>query len=259
MFNMKTYLLAILMLLLTTGSFAQTATNFTANDCAGVNHNLFTELDAGKVIVLCWVMPCGACVPGSLTTSNVVKSYQLSNPNTVLFYLVDDLANTSCTSLNSWANSNHISPEVTFSNASINMLDYGTQAMPKVVVLGGSDHHVFLVADAVVDPTELQDAINAAMPVTGLTEETTGTPWATVFPNPANDKVLLTVNAEKNIPIKAELFSIQGLDMGTIYTGIPLRGENHLSLNLSQYLPGVYFIRLSDAERAMTIRLTIKH
>lgn len=56
---MKKLLLAFSQLLLSGFmAFGQTtATDFTVNDCGGTSHNLFTELDAGKVIVLCWPMP----------------------------------------------------------------------------------------------------------------------------------------------------------------------------------------------------------
>src|SRR5688572_1006830 len=84
---------------------AQVATNFTCNDCSGNLHNLFSELDAGKVIVLDWVMPCGGCTAPSQTAHNIVQGFQSTNPNQVLFYMVDDYANTSCSSLNGWANS----------------------------------------------------------------------------------------------------------------------------------------------------------
>src|SRR6185436_8668613 len=115
--------------------FAQTAVDFTANDCDGNSHNLFSELNSGKVIVLCWVMPCGACTGPSLTTLNVVNSYSATNPNTVFMYIVDDYANTSCTSLDSWRNHEGLGSAKSFSNASINMADYGAAGMPKVVVI----------------------------------------------------------------------------------------------------------------------------
>src|SRR5688572_10173566 len=47
--NMKRLLFVLLAILFTEFTFGQTATNFTANDCAGNPHNLFNELDAGKV------------------------------------------------------------------------------------------------------------------------------------------------------------------------------------------------------------------
>jgi hypothetical protein len=45
--------------------FAQ-ATDFTTDDCNGITHNLFDSLDAGNVIVISWVMPCGPCATYSL-------------------------------------------------------------------------------------------------------------------------------------------------------------------------------------------------
>ena len=100
---MKKLSIAILTILCSGISFAQTtATDFTTNDCAGVSHTLFSELDAGKIIVAAFVMPCGSCSAPSLAAYNAVQSYAISNPNTVYFYLVDDAANTTCASLTSW-------------------------------------------------------------------------------------------------------------------------------------------------------------
>ena len=54
---MKGTLLILTTILASFGAFSQTATDFTCNDCAGSSHNLFSELDGGKVVVLVWVMP----------------------------------------------------------------------------------------------------------------------------------------------------------------------------------------------------------
>lgn len=256
---MKSYLLPIFFILLTSGNIAQTATNFTAKDCAGVTHDLFTELDSGKVIVLCWVMPCGSCIPASLTTNNVVQSFQATNPGTVLFYLVDDFANTSCTSLSSWGNSNHLSAAATFSDPSIDMTDYGTLGMPKIVVLGGASHHVFMVANDIVDATELQNSINAALITSGIPEETKQESWANIFPNPADEQVTLTINSEKPIPLKGEILSLKGENLGTIFEGTPSRGDFIINVNISKYQQGVYLIRLTDAERTSILKFNVKH
>src|ERR1043166_358895 len=98
-------------------SMAQTATNFTANDCASTNHMLFTELDAGKVIVICWVMPCGNCITSASTDETTVQSFASSNPGRVKFYIVDDSGNSSCSTLTSWESTNGITADATFSNS----------------------------------------------------------------------------------------------------------------------------------------------
>jgi len=256
---MKTLILSFILLLFVTNGFTQTATNFTIKDCTGNMHDLYSELDSGKVVVLNWVMPCGACVPASLTTFNVVQSYQETNPGTVRYYLVDDAGNTPCASLISWAKGSHITPLAAFSDTSINMLDYGTQSMPKVVVLGGASHNVFLVADAVVEVDALQSSINAALITAGIPENAKGNSQAEIYPNPATDQALLTIDTERAIPLKAELFSIQGINLGTIYDGTPSQGISQIRVDISQHLPGIYFVRLSSAGMTRVVKLIVKH
>jgi hypothetical protein len=256
---MKTRILSILLLMFVSGAYSQTASNFTVKDCAGKMHDLYSELDSGKVVVINWVMPCGACVPASLTTFSVVQDYQLTNPDKVRYYLVDDLANTSCSSLNSWAAINHINPPASFSDAAIDMLDYGTQAMPKVVVLAGGNHHVFMVADAVLEAADLQASINAALVTAAIPETEKENRWIRITPNPAKDKAELKIKAGLNSLITVRLFTPDGGDLGIIYQGIPTYGESQISIDLSQYTPGIYFVRVNNTERTETIKLTLQH
>ena len=69
---------------------AQTATDFTADDCNGTSHNLYSELDDGNVVVLCWVMPCGPWFLGAEYAQNAVQSFNISHPGKVKYYIVDD-------------------------------------------------------------------------------------------------------------------------------------------------------------------------
>jgi hypothetical protein len=88
---MKKLILVFLVALFSYVANGQTATNFTCNDCTGVSHTLFDELDAGNVIVLCWVMPCGSCIGPTLTTYNVVQSFATSHPGRVKLYITYQL------------------------------------------------------------------------------------------------------------------------------------------------------------------------
>jgi hypothetical protein len=157
---MKNRLFALLTAVLMSNILnAQTAVNFTCKDCNDITHDLFTELDTGSIIVLCLVMPCGGCVAGSLTTYNVVESFKDAYPGKVFMYLCDDYADTNCASLTAWGNSNSLTNTIKFSDAKINMLDYGSTGMPKVVVLGNPEHKVYFNANNSVNPTDLQTAI----------------------------------------------------------------------------------------------------
>ena len=85
---MKKILLS-LSLLLTSSIAIFGQTDFNATDCAGAPHQLFSELDGGKVIVLVWVMPCSSCIPGAKAAYNASASFASSNPGRVFYYLID--------------------------------------------------------------------------------------------------------------------------------------------------------------------------
>ena len=85
---------------------------------------LFSELDSGKVIVMVWVMPCGPCATHALSAYAAVQTYANSHPDRVKFYMVDDYANTTCNSLQTWASTYSMGSCTMFSNQAISMSDY---------------------------------------------------------------------------------------------------------------------------------------
>jgi hypothetical protein len=210
-----------------------TATNFNANDCAGNNHELFEELNAGNVIVLCWVMPCSACSSPAVSAYNIVQSYSLSNPGKIKFYLCDDFANTSCATLSNWAAGNGIGYDALFSNSSIKMSHYGTNGMPKTVVLGGgTSHQVYFNQNNSLNASNFTNAINNAIAGSNLTY--TLSPARTVsFTAALNDLTvedIFQVNTgNSKIILKWEKISVDlpaewqysMCDLGTCHPGIP--------------------------------------
>jgi hypothetical protein len=244
-------------------SFGQTATNFTCTDCNGGSHDLFTELDAGKVIVLCWVMPCSTCIPNSKTSYNVVNSYQTTNPNRVFFYMVDDYANTACSSLNSWANTNGM-PQSAFSqrfvNASIAIADYGTYAMPKIVVLGGSTHNVFFDNSVTTfNATNLQTAINNALNTTGIEDLGSDLNKMSLFPIPAGNQTTLSIDLNEKSNVKLELYNVVGKKVLEINKDQLSSGINEIQINTAELTNGVYFVKASAANRNKLIKLIVSH
>ena len=239
-------------------AFSQTAVNFTCNDCSSMNHDLFTELDAGKVIVLCWVMPCGSCIAPAAMDANTAQSYGGSYPGRVKFYLVDDNANTTCTSLASWANTNGIFPDASFSNLAISMYDYGGPGMPKTVVLGGASHQVFYNINGAVDPHDLQLAIEAALAATGVSENNASVSGIAVFPNPVkNAPVTLDYMLTENSLVTIDIFNLFGEKVRAFTPGNQVEGEHKTTLDLASLSNGVYFIRIGTAETSSTIRFIV--
>lgn len=256
---MKKILFAFILVAFSVRGMAQTAVNFNANDCSGVNHDLFTELDAGKIIVLCWVMPCGACVGPSITTYNIVQSYATSHPNKVFFYLIDDYANTNCTSLASWATSNNLTNSTKFSNSAINMMDYGSTGMPKIVVVGGTNHQVFYNANNSVNATALQNAINSAIGTSGIIDPVAQSSTVNVFPNPAGESSVITAILTGNELVTIELMTLEGKILEGIYTGELTKGEHIFNLDLAKYSNGIYLIKWTIGGKTETTKLNVVH
>jgi len=244
--------------LLTFTAFGQTATNFNCNDCAGINHDLFSELDAGKVIVISWVMPCGNCIGPTLTASNIVLSYASTNPGQVFLYVVDDYANTNCTALNGWCATNGITA-TTFSDASINMLDYNaTPGMPKIVVLGGSSHTIYFneVNAAAGNAPALQSAIDSAL-LTGVNEPYTVFNDLLLSPNPAAGLTALNISLREAADVRVELVNSIGQTVSCVFSGMLEPGEHTVTISVAGLPAGIYFVQVSDAAETRMMRLEV--
>ncbi|MBL4594434.1 MAG: hypothetical protein JKX68_11560 [Flavobacteriales bacterium] len=143
------------------GSTGFPATDFTAIDCDGISHNLFTELDNNTIVIISWVMPCSSCIADPLEVTNAVQAYATTHPGRVKFYLVDDYANTPCNGFTVWASVYGITDCTIFSDPSIDMNDYGVPGMPKTVVIAGSNHQVYFNKSE--STAGLTDAIDQAL------------------------------------------------------------------------------------------------
>lgn len=190
--------------------YAQNATNFSVKDCSGQQYTLFDELNAGKVVILTWTMPCGSCVLPLKTTYNVVQSFQSSHPGIVHMLMADDYANTSCASIDQWALSNGMPNTRRFSNPAIRMLDYVSNGMPKVVVIGGPEKQVFYNANDAVDHVALQAAIQSAISViTSLPASVQGDEIKISF-QPSGNSIVATSLFPIDSPSKLDILTLAG-------------------------------------------------
>jgi hypothetical protein len=236
-----------------------TATNFTADDCDGTSHTLFDELDAGKIIVMTWVMPCGPCAGPAISAKTVSETYgALDN---VVFYLIDDYANTACSSLTAWAGNNQLGGATTFSSSEISMSDYGTNGMPKTVVLGCRDHKIYFNSNNGTDGIE--DAIDLAIaecPTAGTDEKVSTNFKLSIYPNPAQNDFTLKYNLSQNSDVNINIFNLLGEKVKTISLNEKqLAGQHKLNVDVSDIPNGVYTVNLEAQNSNKTIRITVNH
>lgn len=257
--KMKKIKLIALSFLLTSVAVAQTATNFTVNDCNNVSHDLFTELDAGKIIVITWVMPCGSCTGAALSAYSEVQNYAATYPNRVYFYLVDDIANTSCNSLSTWASTNGITfPNAVFSNAAISMADYGTAGMPKTVVIGGASHTVYFNQNDGLNVTNFNTAIQNALNPTGISSTTLDKTSLVFIPNPVTSiPSKLKYSLIKNSNVKIDIINAVGQKVSNYNFANQYQGEQELSIDMNMMPNGVYFVILTTSYSTSSLQFTI--
>jgi hypothetical protein len=258
--DMKQTLIILILMIASFGAFSQTATNFICDDCSGVNHNLFNELDSGKVVILCWVMPCSSCIGTTLTTYNVCQSFTPTYPDRVKMYICDDYANTSCSSLNSWCNQNGFTNTNRFSNAAIKMSDYGTGGMPKVVVVGNYTHHVYYNAGNTVNITLLTNAITSA-----LQDFSVGVAHPAlvseikIYPNPADNQITLSFTSEKSGSCELTLFNNTSVRVSKPRSFILKQGENTVTISTEDLKNGIYFAQLKTDSGIMKTKFVVSH
>jgi len=257
---MKKYILkSLLVLFFANVSFAQTtATDFTTDDCNGVTHNLFSELDAGNVIVICWVMPCGPCATYAGYASDAVQSFATSHPGRVKYYLADDYANSTCSYINGWALNYNIATDASFSTLDLSMSDYGAAGMPKAVVLGKNNYTVYCNDnDNHISQTGIEAAITLALSETtvGINDNQSIFSLHT-FPNPANEFLNITYSLEEQTTVKFEVLNMIG-EVVVINETIKGAGKHLLPLTVSDLSNGYYFLKLTTEQETETLRFTI--
>lgn len=240
----------VFFLLLTIVLKSQTAVNFTATDCASANHNLFSELNAGKVVVITWVMPCATCIGPTLSAENEIQNFLLTKPGRIYHYIVDDFANTTCTTLNSWCISNGIvNSTARFSNSAINMNDYGSSGMPKTVIIAGTNHNVFFNEDNTLTVSSFNAAMNnalAAAESVGLEEKSITADETFLSPVPANEFITVSCLLKDSKGIVVDVFNSAGFKIKSQCFDNLVSGKNTIKIQTSEFSDGMYFLKLDD-------------
>jgi hypothetical protein len=205
-------------------------------------------------------MPCSACIAPSMTASTTVQSYAISNPGVVKFYLVDDYANTTCSSLTGWATTNSLITDAVFSNSAINMLDYGSAAMPKTIVLGGTSHTVYYNQIGSNVMADMQTAINTAIAANGIFEVSKNPVLGlSVFPNPVKNSGTLYYTLPAATDVSMDIINQLGQKVNAVSIGKQSAGKHEYQFNMETLSNGVYFIRLTTGEAIEAIKLTVTH
>ena len=253
--KMKKYILNIAILMLVANiTFAQNSTDFTADDCDGVSHNLYSELDAGHVVVVCWVMPCTPCAQYAGFTQNAVQSFASSHPGIVKYYILDDLGGPSvtCGVLNGWNSQFQLNPDAVFTNNCvpaqipnkpvIDMDDYGGSGMPKVVVIG-PDHQVYYnQKNNLIKENDVIAGINLALSSSvSFNEESINDVSFTIDRN----SNFLEINYSLNSPVYFEIFNY----FGELVKKVRSNNLSVTKIDVNNLSNGMYIVQMISSNK----------
>ena len=237
--------------------FGQTATDFTTNDCSGTSHHLFAELDAGKVIVISFVDPCASCIAPTLSAFSNAATFSSSYPGRVLCYVSDDLGNSTCSTINTWTTTNGISRAATFATTAVIQTPYGTGGMPKIVVLGGPNHHVYYAQNGTINVSNFNTAITQALAATGINEVSSESINMTVFPNPANNLVAVNYNLSEQNKVSFDIFNLLGEKVQSFIGEEKAAGKNEQKFDISTLTNGLYFLKITSGKWSEVKKFTV--
>lgn len=118
------------------------AMDFTRTDCDGVDHHLFSELDAGKVVILDFVMlGCSSCIVATDALKQIAEPFDNTYPGRVQLYEFGYIKNYTCEQLLNWQTQYHLRGSV-FEDGASQVGYYGGMGMPTIVVVATNNHTV---------------------------------------------------------------------------------------------------------------------
>ena len=208
-------------------------------------------------------MPCGPCAGPALQAYLAVQSYATSHPGKVLFYMVDDYANTTCSLLYGWSNSSGMgNADAYFSDSQISMSDYGQNGMPKVVVVGCTEHKVYYnenyTADGITEAIE--EAIAECDSFSTSVDKFNGSEnKLQLFPNPANNMFNVSYELTEADNVTVDVANMVGKTIHHVSNSKQSAGLVEIQINTEQFRNGFYFLKVETSKGLQVVKFSVVH
>jgi hypothetical protein len=227
-------------------SFAQTtAMNFTGEDCNGNQVNLFSDLDAGKAVMLIFYMPnCGTCPPVAAAMQTMANNINATHPGLVKAYAFPYQNSTTCAYSASWTANNNLPLFIPMDSGAVQVAYYGGFGMPTVVLLGGDNQDVLFTTqdfDA-QDTTTMRDLILNTF--TANVDEQTAGGGLSAYPNPASDLLSISIQAQSGSEVWVEMTDLAGKQVLALEKEQLVGNVIEKQLDVSGIPAGTYIIRV---------------
>jgi hypothetical protein len=139
------------------------------------------------------------------------------------------------------------------------MTNFGTTGMPKIVVLGGSDHTFFYNVNGSVNSTDLVTAINNALAApSGIQANESDKINFNLFPSPVDNRLNLSFSLEISSEISVDVLNTVGQ---VVYSHKESynQGENKIEINTKAFNNGAYILRFNVSNKISTKKFNVLH
>jgi hypothetical protein len=236
---------AAIFFIMISGKAQTTAMDFTQADCYGEDHHLYSELDAGNVIILEFMMlNCAPCVTATTAMEELVKPYDQSHPGRVHIYSFAFLNSYTCEQIIQWERDFNFDHPA-FSEGEAQVSYYGGMGMPTLVVVGTNEHNVFYKSigyTAEVDDM-IREAVDSALLYnpTGVDENILSGRFL-VYPTLFSGQLYVETGAEY---AGAEMIIFDTFGRQVLHASIPASGR--ASIPAAGLSKGLYIARLKNS------------
>jgi hypothetical protein len=230
-----------------TGFSQTTAMNFSGVDCNGNAVDLFSDLDAGKAVVLFFYMPnCGSCPPPAQKIQTMANNINATDPGRVKAYSFPYQNSTTCAYSSSWVTSNNLSLYAPMDSGAVQVAYYGGFGMPTVVLLGGDNRDVLFVTQDfnTSDTTTMRDLI-LGMSSANTSEVAKDEFKLEVFPNPGSDLLHISFSAPAHAETFIDIVDANGKLVFSTDKEVSSTGKIEKQINVSRLESGSYFVNLN--------------
>ncbi len=237
---------------------------FNPNDCNGNSVNIFSDLDAGKAVVLFYYMPnCGTCPPHATSIQTMANNILVTYPGMIKAYSFPiSQPETDCIYSASWVVDNNLSLYIPMINGATSLAFYGEFAMPTIVLLGGTDHSVmhlydqgFEASDTTLMRSLILDLIDPSQANTLKLDENISS--LDVYPNPTSELLNITLKLKELSKVSFELIDLAGRSILT-QNEIEIK-ESEQEINVSEIPNGSYILKISINGIWSNQKVSIKH
>lgn len=238
------------------------ALDFTMTDCGGSTHSLFADyLDSNEVVIMEFFMLCSSCATTGQRLDPMYMGLTAQYPGMVNFFAIAYNNSYSCSTVNTWRNTN--TPNAIASDSGATQVSwYGGMGMPTVVVVGGTNHQVLYDnmnnASPWVDTTEIKTAIDNFFATLDV-EDANNNIQFSAYPNPTTNVLNVDLNLITQSQTTIELVDLTGKIVKGISNSMLSSGKHLFQVETSDLSNGIYFISVNSNGKRSQYKISIKH